>query len=256
MPVMSESALPLTHPKKHYALVIFDMDGTLTQERLDFGAIRREIGVPDTSPILEHILSLPAEERRRAETILHRHEAAAAQTCIVRKGALEILAALKERGLRTALLTRNSDACTHNVLARHGLALDYVATRDHTPHKPHRDSIWNILRHFSGPGGAAGEESGISAEQTLMVGDYLYDVQAAANAGVDSVLLCEKAVLPAFAAQATYVVRCLQEVLEIALGTWDAAAWQRRHRRSRRRTRGTPVAVKSSDQPDTGKLSG
>jgi phosphoglycolate phosphatase-like HAD superfamily hydrolase len=53
-------------------------------------------------------------------------------------------------------------------------------------------------------------------EQTLMVGDYLYDVQAAANAGVDSVLLWRKAVLPAFASQATYVVKSLREVLKIA----------------------------------------
>jgi phosphoglycolate phosphatase-like HAD superfamily hydrolase len=221
---MSEriGALRGTPERKRYALVIFDMDGTLTEERLDFGRIRREIGVPDTAPILEHILGLPAEERRRAEGILHRYEAAAAQTCTVRDGAPEVLAALKERGIRTALLTRNSEKCTRSVLARHGLALDHVATRDDLPHKPHRDSIWNIMRRLSGPdgeaGGGAGGNGGILAEQTLMVGDYLYDVQAAANAGVDSVLLCQKAVPPAFAAQATYVVRTLREVLEIATG--------------------------------------
>jgi phosphoglycolate phosphatase-like HAD superfamily hydrolase len=54
-----------------------------------------------------------------------------------------------------------------------------------------------------------------------MVGDYLYDVQAAANAGVDSVLLCQRTALPAFASQATYVVRTLREVLDIALGTHE-----------------------------------
>ena len=223
MSEMSEpaSALPVTRPKKRYALVIFDMDGTLTQERLDFGAIRREIGVPDASPILEFILGLPSEERHRAQAALHRYEAAAAQTCIVREGAREILAVLKDRGIHTALLTRNSDICTRSVLARHGLILDHVATRDDLPHKPHRDSIWNIMRRFPSPDRAGGAESGntgILPEQTLMVGDYLYDVQAANNAGVDSVLLCQKAVLPAFAAQATYVVRSLPEVQEIVLG--------------------------------------
>ncbi len=212
-------ALPIAHAARRYALVIFDMDGTLTTERLDFGAIRREIGVPDESPILEHILALPGEERRRAEEILHRYEAAAAQTCMVRRGAPQVLRALKRKGIHTALLTRNSEKCTRSVLARHGLTLDHVATRDDLPHKPHRDSIWNIMRRFSGPegtGGGAGGKGGILPEQTLMVGDYLYDVQAAANAGVDSVLLWRKAVLPAFAAQATYVVKSLREVLKIA----------------------------------------
>jgi phosphoglycolate phosphatase-like HAD superfamily hydrolase len=221
---MSETAptLPSPHPARRYALVIFDMDGTLTQERLDFGTIRREIGVPDASPILEHILGLPPDERRRAEAILHRHEAAAAQTCVVREGAREMLAALKDHGIYTALLTRNSDASTRSVLARHGLVLDHVATRDDLPHKPHRDSIWNIMRRFpapQSPGPAPAEKIGISPEQTLMVGDYLYDVQAAGNAGVDSVLLHDKPVLPPFAAQATYLARSLHEVLEIVLGT-------------------------------------
>jgi phosphoglycolate phosphatase-like HAD superfamily hydrolase len=218
---MSEvgSARPIRRLQRRYALVIFDMDGTLTEERLDFGAIRREIGVPDASPILEHIMALPSEERRRAEGILHRFEAAAAQTCVVREGAIEILAALKEYGIWTALLTRNSEACTRSVLARHGLALDHVATRDDLPHKPHRDSIWNIMRRFSELEGRGAEDPAILAEQTLMVGDYLYDIQAAANAGVDSVLLCQRAVMPAFAAQATYVARTLREVLEIVLGT-------------------------------------
>jgi HAD superfamily hydrolase (TIGR01549 family) len=204
-----------TRPERRYALVIFDMDGTLTRERLDFGAIRREIGVPDESPILEYILALPGEERRRAEEILHRYEAAAAQTCMVRRGAPQVLRALKKKGIYTALLTRNSEKSTRSVLERHGLTLDHVATRDDLPHKPHRDSIWNIMRRFSVPDGAGGNGR-ILPEQTLMVGDYLYDVQAAANAGVDSVLLCRKTVLPAFAAQATYVVRSLREVLKIA----------------------------------------
>lgn len=191
---------------KHYQLVIFDMDGTLTQELLDFPAIRREIGLPEKAPILESILRMPTTERRRAEAILHRHESLAAETCTMQEGAAEVLKALAARGIRTALLTRNSGASTRSVLGRHGLALDAVATREDVPHKPHRDSILNLTRRL-----------GILPEQTLMVGDYLYDVQAAANAGVDSALLWMKpGALPEFAAQATYVVRSLREAFEIA----------------------------------------
>jgi HAD superfamily hydrolase (TIGR01549 family) len=203
-----------TSAKRRFSVVIFDMDGTLTEELLDFAKIREEIGAPEKSPILEFINGLQATEQARAHAILHRHEMAAAEVCQVRDGAVETLAALQVAGIRTALLTRNSAACARSVLGRHGLKLEVVATREDLPHKPHRDAIWNILRQFAGGNGEA-EKLG---EQTLMVGDYLYDVQTAANAGVASALLCARAELPAFAGQATYVVRHLSEVVEIAVG--------------------------------------
>jgi HAD superfamily hydrolase (TIGR01549 family) len=200
--------------KRRFAVVIFDMDGTLTEELLDFAKIRQEIGAPEKSPILEFIAGLSAGEQVRAHGILDRYEMAAAAVCQVRDGAVETLAALRAAGVATALLTRNSAACARSVLGRHGLELDVVATREDLPHKPHRDAIWNILRQMAGGKGAA-EELG---EQTLMVGDYLYDLQTAANAGVASALLCARPEVPAFAGQATYVVRHLREVVEIALG--------------------------------------
>ena len=93
------------------------------------------------------------------------------------------------------------------MLSRHGLVLDHVASRDNRPHKPHPDSILNITRRL-----------GISAGQTLMVGDYLYDLQAAEAAGTDSALLLDgKRELPAFAPMATYRIRELRELMGIVL---------------------------------------
>jgi len=197
-------------PARQYDLVIFDMDGTLTEELLDFDAIRRDIGLPGEGGILEHITRMAPPERDRANAILDRHELDAADTCVLHEGAVEILAALRSRGIHTALLTRNSDRCAQRILSRHKLELDFVATREHLPHKPHPDSVLNIIRHFSTEGGG-----GISPGQTLVVGDYLYDLQAAAAAGADCALLCVKEPLPSFASQATYTVRALGEILAI-----------------------------------------
>ena len=196
---------PTQMPLHRYALVIFDMDGTLTRGQVDFVAIRREIGLPENGPILEYITQFPPEPRQKALEILHRYEAAAAETCTLQEGALELLAALKERHIRTALLTRNSAICTSNVLGRHKLVLDHVSTREHLPHKPHGDAILKITRQMR-----------ISREQTLMVGDYLYDLQTARNAGVDSALLCvEDGPLPDYAPMATYVLKSLAEILAL-----------------------------------------
>ncbi len=193
----------------NYRLVIFDMDGTLTEEVLDFGAIRGEIGVPsEEMGILEHIAGLSGESRRVAEGILHRHEMAAAERCGVHAGAEEVLAGLRGRGVKTALLTRNSGVVAERVLGRHGLKLDYVASRENRPHKPHGDSILNIVRAV-----------GVSAEETLMVGDYVYDLQAAEAAGVDSALLLNgKREVPGFAPMATYRISGLLELMGIVLG--------------------------------------
>jgi HAD superfamily hydrolase (TIGR01549 family) len=195
-------------PKTKYELVIFDMDGTLTEELLDFETIRRDIGVPtERMGILEHIATLGAEEKRKAEEILHRHELAAADCCGAHMGAAEMLQGLRDLGIKTALLTRNSAASAERILSRNALALDYVATRDNRPHKPHPDSILNIT-------GAMG----ISPRQTLMVGDYLYDLQAAQAAGTDSALIRVEGDRPEFATMATYCIRELREILTLVVG--------------------------------------
>ncbi len=187
-----------------FELVIFDMDGTLVQEMLDFDAIRREIGLPAGQPILEEIAKLSESQRRRAHEILDRHEMAAADGSVLHVGAVELLNTLHKQGVKTALLTRNSAACAQRVLTQHRLKLDFVATRENLPHKPHPDSILNITEHL-----------GILPRQTLMVGDYLYDLQAAAAAGVDSVLLCVHGKKPDFSDQATWCIGTLLELLPL-----------------------------------------
>jgi HAD superfamily hydrolase (TIGR01509 family) len=189
-----------------YHLVIFDMDGTLSEEILDFEAIRQEIGVPAAMGILEHLTTLSNDARTAAEKILDRHENAAAAACGVHDGATRLLAELKQRGIQTALLTRNSLTNARMILSRHELNLDHLSTREDRPYKPHADSILNITRRFN-----------IPVEQTLMVGDYLYDLQAAHAAGTDSALLClrDGGKRPPFATMATYCIDCLMDLLPL-----------------------------------------
>ena len=188
-----------------YRLAIFDMDGTRTEELLDFPAIRRDIGISGPGGIIEHIAQLNPEGRKRAMEILDRHECAAAETCGLNEGALHVVATLREKGIKTALLTRNSAQSVRRVFARHGLALDHISSRENAPHKPHPDSILNITRKFA-----------IDPRQTLMIGDYLYDLQAAQAAGADSVLLLDpNDPTPDWAHLATYRIHHLRDLLKI-----------------------------------------
>jgi HAD superfamily hydrolase (TIGR01549 family) len=191
-----------------YALVIFDMDGTLTVDTLDFAAMRRDMGLPERGGILEQLAAMAPEVRAEKQAILHRHEMAAADRCGVQEGAVELLDHLRGAGVKTALLTRNSAACAERVLGRHALVLEHVRTREDLPHKPHPEAILSVTRKF-----------GIDVRQTLMVGDYLYDLQTAAAAGCDSALYvpAEEA-LPEFAPMATYVVRQLIGLVKVVKG--------------------------------------
>jgi HAD superfamily hydrolase (TIGR01549 family) len=189
-----------------YRLVIFDMDGTLTEELLDFDAIRRDIGLPKDGGILEHLSHMTGETLARAHRILDDHELAAAHSCVLHDGAIDVLARLKSLGIATALLTRNSRRCAQTVISRHRLQLDRIATREDLPHKPHPDSILNIVRALD-----------VDPTQTLMVGDYLYDLQAAHAARVDAALLLvrDEGKVPPYASLARYCVRSLREIVDI-----------------------------------------
>ncbi|MDO8137956.1 MAG: HAD family phosphatase, partial [Candidatus Brocadiales bacterium] len=115
--------------------VVFDMDGTITECDVDFEAIRREANVPKV-PILEYMEGLGEQRRREVLAILERHEARAAGGSRLRKGVVEVLEALKRKGIKTALLTRNSRRSAETILKRHNLRFDVVVSRDDAPPKP------------------------------------------------------------------------------------------------------------------------
>ena len=113
--------------------ILFDMDGVVVQQRLDFPAIKREIFGDAHGLILERMAGLPASERARAEAILERHEAAAAAAAEPMDGILPFLRWMDARGLKRGLVTRNSRKSVDLVLARLSLRFDAVVTREDAP---------------------------------------------------------------------------------------------------------------------------
>jgi len=180
-------------------LAVFDLDGTLLVPALDFEAIRTEIGLPPVVPILETMEALRGPERERAFAILDRHEAEAAARSALMPGARTLLDRLRERGVRTAVLTRNSRVSVETAQRRHGLRFDAIVTReDHKP-KPCPDGV----RHLMGLFGAA-------AAETVVIGDYRFDVESGRAAGVRTVALLAKP--KDWAAAATWIASTLDKV--------------------------------------------
>ena len=157
--------------------LIFDLDGTLVQSSLDFDAIRRELGLPPGEPLLEVLARLPASQARHGLAVLERHEEHAAQRATATPGVVELLAWLARRKVRAGVLTRSARRFALAGLARTGLQCDPVLGREDAPPKPDPAGIWRICDYW-----------GLRPEQTAMVGDYRFDIEAGRRAGVRTVL--------------------------------------------------------------------
>ena len=191
--------------RRHFDLIIFDMDGTLTIDALDFDYLRQRLGVNVQEPVLEWIAELPPEQQAAAWETLHQFEQDGALASELRPGAKTTLCRLQSQGIRTALLSRNSRRSVEVILSRHSLDFDHVASRDDPPMKPHPESIWRIARRL-----------GVELDRALMVGDYIFDIQAAQAADVRSVLLLEPdEPLPHFATDADFHIRSLEDMVTL-----------------------------------------
>lgn len=188
--------------------VIFDLDNTIAHSSLDFDAIRREIGL-GPGPVLESLERLSPAERRRAEAILDRHERAGALRATPMPGAIELVEWLARAGLRRGLLTRNSRASARLTLERLGMAFDPVLAREDGPIKPAPDAVLRICHTWQRP-----------PETVLVVGDYLFDLQAGRAAGCPAVLVTHGRSLP-YEHEADHVVpdlyRCCELIQTLAV---------------------------------------
>ena len=155
--------------------VIFDLDGTLADSRLDFTAIRSELACPEGVGVLEYIQLLPGSERGAAEQIVLDHERRGAERAEWIPGARECLQFCSRRNLPTAILTRNAREVADLTMSRLGIQVDMLLAREDCPPKPAPDGLLQIAAAWS-----------LSPKRLVYVGDFLYDLQAARRANMIS----------------------------------------------------------------------
>jgi len=185
--------------------VIFDLDGTITQPYFDFDVIREEMGLDRNSgPVLESMQNMTSQERRRAEEILHYHESRAVAESTLNDGAKETLAILHKAGIHIGILTRNKRSNAKAIARKHGLQFDAIVDREDGPAKPDAFGVLHLCRHFE-----------VKPRETMLVGDYLFDLLCAKAAGAFSVLLANHDRAGEFAEHADFTIENIRQILQI-----------------------------------------
>ncbi len=159
---------------------IFDLDGTLTVPVHDFAFIRKELAIPADADILGHLDALPAAEATVRHARLQEIEVQLAYAAQPAPGALATIAALHQSGARLGILTRNDRDIALLTLKAIGMAHyftgNHVLGRNEAPPKPDPAGILLLL-----------SEWGAEPSEAVMVGDYLFDLQAGRAAGTTTV---------------------------------------------------------------------
>jgi HAD superfamily hydrolase (TIGR01509 family) len=185
--------------------VIFDLDGTITAPYLDFDKIRAEIGLsPDAGPLLEEIEKMTGADRKRAEEILYKHEQLAIEHSTLNAGAAETLKRLRQMGIHISVLTRNTRSNASAVAKKHNIEFDAVIDRDDGPVKPNPFGVRRLCEFFK-----------VKPDQTLVVGDYLFDLQCAKAADAIAVLMKSSTKSQQFSCFADYTIDSLKEIIDI-----------------------------------------
>ncbi|MHC4458395.1 MAG: HAD family hydrolase [Planctomycetota bacterium] len=185
--------------------VIFDLDGTITQPFFDFDSIREEMGLArDSGPVLESMEQMEPEQRKRAEEILHFHERRAVTESKLNAGAEETLEALRKVGIQIGVLTRNRRSNALAIAEKHNLKFDTIVGREEGPIKPDAFGVLQICRRF-----------GVEPKETLVIGDYLFDLLCAKAAGAVAVLLANHKQAEAFEEHADFTIEHVDQILQI-----------------------------------------
>lgn len=158
--------------------LIFDLDGTLVDSRLDFAAMRRELGAPAGIGLLEYVETLASEEAQQsAMAVIHKHEVAGAMAATWIATAEEAIHSLHAQGTPIAIVTRNNRHAATLTMERLNMPPIPLKAREDAAPKPDPEALLAI----------AGEWR-IHPKHCAYIGDFRYDIEAAERAGMLPVL--------------------------------------------------------------------
>lgn len=157
--------------------VIFDMDGTVVDVPYDWNRIKAELRTQG-KPILVYLKSLKEPEKSEKWRVLEKYEEEATMKAELKRGMREFLNLLREKGIKNALVTNNSQKNVSFLLEKFNLEFDCIICRE--------SGLW---KPSGAPFLAALKKLGLKKEECCVVGDSHFDVKAANEAGIPNVFI-------------------------------------------------------------------
>jgi HAD superfamily hydrolase (TIGR01509 family) len=183
--------------------LIFDLDGTLTEFNLPFDKIRDRLRIKERF-VLESILKSSPKERERKFEVLKRFEIDAAKNSKLIPGVKEIIEFIESKNIKKGVVTRNCKESVEIFSRKFRIDFDYIISRERVTPKPSPlPVVLAILLAKSRP------------ENSLVVGDFKFDLISGKLAGVKTVLLkTEKnsEMIDEFIPLADYVIEDIREL--------------------------------------------
>ena len=162
---------------KHW---VFDMDGTLTIGVHDFSMMRSELGLAPDQGILETVQAMPPEQAAPLWDKINAMEYHFASLAKPMPGAFELLEHLQKKDVNLGILTRNVMPAALQTLKTCNLDGFFtpsdILDRASCEPKPHPAGISLLLDQWDANTG-----------DCVMVGDYLFDLEAGKAAKVATV---------------------------------------------------------------------
>ncbi|MCW7463681.1 HAD family hydrolase [Leptospira sp. 3 VSF25] len=191
------------HQKKQFW--IFDMDGTLTIAQHDFLAIKQELGIPADIDILTSLSMLPPNIKKQKRIELDEIEFKIAKLAKASHGCFNFLKTIHSQTKTLGILTRNSFVNSLETLSAAGILSFFteqnIICRDRAIPKPNPDGILYLMKQWNA-----------KPEETIMIGDYVFDLEAGKRANVETIYIDPTGLFP-FQKEANYKVTKLEEIL-------------------------------------------
>lgn len=176
----------------NYKTIIFDMDGTLVDSKIDYTSLHAALNLDPSASIVNHLNSLNEKDKQAAHDIIHHFETTGYKKSVIIDGVKNLLNALEKNNINVAIFTLNSRVTAEKTLKMHDLKIPFIITREDAQPKPNPEGLFKICDHYSTP-----------LDQALYVGDYIYDLQAGLNANIKTALYAPTA--PDFDHSSAYI---------------------------------------------------
>lgn len=169
--------ISLFHTKSHH---LKDPCATSEPQTWMFSEMRRELGIPKSVDILNHIHSLPAPSCDIAMEAVKAIEQSAMVKMVPQPGLNKLMTYLDSHDILKGICTRNFDGPVAHLCRTFlpGITFPQIVTRAFKPPKPHPAGILHICAQW-----------GVGGNEVIMVGDSIDDMEAGRRAGSATVLL-------------------------------------------------------------------